>query len=157
MVRIRYITSGYNRIIRIPAIRYSKRENLRSEPGKAQTCLDIGIVTDGFWSHYIVKPVDTEHTDSGPVIVLHLTRIGDQRLTERLWIDGKTFKLLKREKYQEGGDLKARFIYKNHRNVDGVLWVPSRAETYSPAGVLAGITEYRDIRVNNNVADSEFR
>ena len=157
LVRIVYITSGYNRIVRIPAINRTKRENLRDESGKAQTCLDIGIVTDGLWLYYTVKPEDTEQTDSGPVIVLHLTRSGDPRLTERIWLDGKTFKLLKREKYEEGGDLKARFIYKNHRNVGDVLWAPSRVESYSPAGVLVAATEFRDIKVNNNVADSEFR
>jgi len=157
LVRIQYIVHGEDRIVRIPSIHYSKREDLSDTPGKAQTCLDVGLVTDGLWSCYNIRQVGTEDTPDGEVLVLELARIGDGRRNEKIWVEAKTFRLLKREKYRNEGDIKARYIFRDHKLIDGVVWVPTRTELHDRNGTLAAISTVRDIKVNTGVRDSEFK
>jgi outer membrane lipoprotein-sorting protein len=157
LIRITYITCGDVRTVRVPALHYGKRDDLSDEPGKIQTSLDVGIVTDSLWSRYNVRQIGTEETPSGPVIVFQLARKGDPRPNQKIWVDGKTYKLLKREKYHNEGDLKARYTYEQHRLVDGAIWIPIRTNTYNEKGILVGISELRDIKVNGNVPDSLFK
>lgn len=155
MIRVQYIVHGEDRIVRIPSIHYSKREDLSDTPGKAQTCLDVGIVTDGLWSCYSVRQVGTEDTPDGEVLVLELARIGDGRRNEKIWVEAKSFKLLKDERYRNEGDLKARYIFREHRLIDGI-WVPTQIELHDKNGTLAAISEVRNIKVNTGVRDSVF-
>lgn len=153
MVKIQYIICGETRIVRIPSLRYSKRENLSDEPGKAQTSLDVGAITDGLYDTHNVKHIGTEED----VLIFQLNRKGDDRWNQKIWVENKTFKLLKREKYRKNGLLKARYCYKDHHNVDSVIWIPFRTETYTPAGKLAGASELKNVKVNEGVLDSIFK
>ncbi|MDO8585840.1 MAG: hypothetical protein Q7T82_02265 [Armatimonadota bacterium] len=156
MVRVQYISYNDVQVVRIPKIHYSKREDVSDQPGKARSCLDLGIVTDGLWQTHEVKLLDKEETPSGVVYVLQLTRNGDPRPNQTIWIDGR-FRLLKWEKRYKGGTLKARYIFKEHQLVDGIIWVPCRTETYNVKNALAGVLETKDAKVNTNIPDSEFR
>ena len=156
LVSIVYITAGDLRIVRIPSIHYSKKDDVGDEPGKLHSCIDVGVVTDGLWETHNVRLVGKEDTPSGVVYVLELARIGDPRRNQKLWLDEK-LRLLKREKYHNEGTLKARYIYKDHKQMDDAVWVPSRTETYSDNGTLAGISELRKVKLNDGIPDSKFR
>lgn len=157
LIRVQYIMNGEIRTVRIPSVHYSRKDDLSDESGKTQTCLDMGIVTDGLWASYNVRQIDTENTDSGPVIVLELARIGDPRRNQKIWVDGKNFCLLKREKYRNEGDMKVRYVYKDHKMLDGVVWAPMKTELYDRNGKLAAVSVMRNVKVNTGVSDSIFR
>jgi outer membrane lipoprotein-sorting protein len=158
LINIQYITSGDCRIVRMPGLHYTKREDASDDRDMCQSCLDVGILTDSMWDSFRVTYMDTETTPSGAVYVFKLTQ-PDYTLQkhQKIWVDAKTFRLLKREKFGHTGKLRVRLIYTDHKLVDGVLSVPSRTETYTPEGKLAAISELRDIKVNVGLPDSLFK
>jgi len=113
----------------------------------------VAVLSDAMWRDYDVSYEGEKQTDGGKQHVLSLKHKWSEG-TQRLWIDANTLQLLKREKYDHGR-MEKRFEYKGAKKIEGI-WVPSRLEAYSPTGKLAGVTEYRDIRVNAGISDSEF-
>jgi outer membrane lipoprotein-sorting protein len=156
MVKIEYINSGDLRIVRVPSLRYSKKDDVGDEPGKLRASIDIGILTDSLWLHHEVRTLAKEDTPSGEVYVLELARIGDGRRNQKIWVDSK-HRILKREKYKDDGSLKARYLFKEHKLIDGVLWTPIRTETYNDKSKLVGISELRNVKVNQGLPDSKFQ
>lgn len=153
LVRVEYIINNDTRIVRIPGIRYSKKENLARKNGKKQTCVDVGILTDGIWGTFDVKYIGAE---DGKYII-DLAPPEDPKFRQRIWIDAKNLYLCKREQYERDGDLRARYLFKDHKRLGGSIWVACRTEMYNPSGGLAGISELTNIKVNDGVSDSEFR
>lgn len=155
LVRVDFIITGEVRIIRVPSLRISKRDSLADDPRKHRTPLDVGVLADGVWREYDVKLESERVVDGRKEYVLSLTRKGT-RQPQRLWIDAETLRPVQREKYDDSGRLAVRFEYVDAQKIDGI-WVPRKIKAYSPSGKLAGVTEYRNIKVNSGVPDSEFQ
>ncbi len=155
LVGVEFIKNGDLQIIRVPALKISRKDDFDDEPQRRQTPLDIGVISDAMWRDYDISFEGEKTIDGVKQYVLHLKRKTVNR-TQRIWIDAETMRLAKREKYDAQGRLKDRFIYKDSKKIDGI-WVPQRIEAYTPNGKLAGITEYRNIRINTGISDSEFR
>lgn len=157
MVKAEVVINGDRKATIIPAVHYTKKENIASEPHKRQTDLDIGILSDSLWQDYIVLDTDTETTPSGQVhkIVFVRSNARDEKMI--CWAEARTYKLLKLEKHNSDGSLKCRFIYSKHSLVDGIIWVPGRVDVYNRDGKLAGTTVYENIRLNTGIPDAEFR
>ena len=155
MVRIEYIMNGDTRIIRVPSLRVSKKDSFADDPQKRQTPLDVGVLSDAIWQEYDVEYEGEKTINGVKQYVLFLKRKNSLR-TQRLWIEASEMRLLKREKYDNKGQIKVRFEYTGSRQVDGI-WVPGKIEAYSNAGKLAGVTEYRNVKVNGPIDDGEFK
>ena len=153
MVKASIVINGDRKATVIPSVHYSKKENIAGEPHKRQTDLDIGIVTGSLWQDYIVLDSDTE----GSTYKITFARENSRDNKHICWIDSKTLKLLKVEKYDSGGNLKSRYIYSKHSLIDGLVWVPGRADVYNCEGKLAGSTGYENIKVNTGIPDSVFK
>jgi hypothetical protein len=74
---------------------------------------------------------------------------------ELLWLDTKTLKVLKRERYGGGGNFKARYIYSGHRMTGGMP-VAALVRAYAPDGGYAGSISYKNLQVNTGLPDSLF-
>ena len=155
LVRVDYIVNGDMRIIRVPTLHVSKKDSFADDPQKRQTPLDVGVLSDAIWKEYDIEFEGEKVVDGVKQYVLFLKRKGSPR-TQRLWIESDTMRMLQREKYDNEGRLKSRLVYVASRKLDNV-WVPGKIEAYSPSGKLAGVTEYRNVKVNTNIPDSEFK
>ncbi|HUV04178.1 MAG TPA: hypothetical protein VMX94_03630 [Armatimonadota bacterium] len=151
------VINGDRKATIIPAIHYSKKENIRDEPHKRQTDIDIGIVTDSVWRDYIVLGNADERGPSGAVYKITFVRENARDKKHVCWVDARTLKLLKVEKHESDGSLKSRYIYSRHSLIEGFIWVPGRIDVYNQDGKLAGTTAYENIRINTGIPDSVFR
>lgn len=157
MVKARMIINGDRKATIIPAIRYSKKEDIGNKPHKRQSDLDIGIVTNSLWRDYIVLDTDTEKGSSCNVYKITFIRENSREKKHICWVDAETHKLLKLEKYDRDGNLKSRYIYSKHSLINGLIWVPGRIDVYNGSGKLAATTTYENIKINTGIPDSEFK
>jgi len=157
LIKAVVVINGDRKATIIPTIHYSKKENIRDEPHKRQTDIDIGIVTESLWRDYIMLDNAEERGPNGAVYKLTFVRENARDKKHVCWVDARTLKLLKVEKYEGDGSLKSRYIYSKHSLVDGLIWVPGRIDVYNQHGKLAGTTAYENIRVNTGIPDSVFR
>ena len=110
MVKARIVINGDRKATVIPAIHYSKKEDISDEPHKRQTDLDIGIITGSLWRDYIVLDTDTENSSGSAAYRITFIRENSKEKKHICWVDTKTLKLLKLEKYESDGSLKSRYI-----------------------------------------------
>lgn len=152
LVKVEIIINGDRKLTSIPPIRYRKKEDISDKPHKRQTDLDIGMVTESLWRDYIVLGNDSDSSVHRVTIARENAR--DKKIV--CWVDDKTLKLLKVEKYESDGKLIARYIYSGHSLVNGIAWVPSKIQVYNCDGKLAGTTSYENIKINSGIPDSVF-
>jgi len=157
MVKVQMIMSGNLRIFRVPALRLSKREDISREGFKKQTCIDIGIFCESVWEDFDVKYIKSEQLGEVSAHVLELVRKWENPKSYRTWVDKKTLRILKIEKRDSNGQLLAIFKFPEAKLVDGVIWVPTRAELYSPDGELAAVTESYGLKANTGLSDKLFQ
>jgi outer membrane lipoprotein-sorting protein len=157
MLTAKIVINGDRKATIIPTIRYSKKEDIGNEPHKRQGDLDIGIVSDSIWRNYIVLDTDTEKSSSGNTYRITFIRENSRERKIVCWVESKTLKLLKLDKYDSDGNLISRYIYSKHSFIDGLVWVPGRIDVYGGDGKLAGTTAYESIKVNTGIPDSVFK
>lgn len=153
IVNVTYVVTGD--IKRIKAGVISKTDNIANEPHKKQTVLDVGIVTDTIWNHFNVNYERAEKVGNSTVYVLSLSLSNSPDKKQYIWVDDD-MKLLKREKREANGSLRARYIYDNHKKYSGV-WIPSEVRVYNGSGKLGGTSVYKNVKVNTGVSDSTFQ
>jgi len=73
-----------------------------------------------------------------------------------MWVDKATMRILKIEKRNSEGQTEAIFVFPEAKLVDGVIWVPTRAELYSPDGKLAAATEFYNLKANTGLSAKLF-
>jgi outer membrane lipoprotein-sorting protein len=152
-VDVVYVLNGNKKQITAPALMLKKTDNLSDDREKKQSTLDVGFASDLLWKENSVKLLST---DAKGVAKLQLVPLGttDKR-REFVWIDTKSLKVLKRERYGGGGNLKARYIYANHKMMRKMP-VATLLKAYSPDGGYAGSISYKDVRANTGLSDSLF-
>jgi len=157
LIKAVVVINGDRKATILPAIHYSKKENIRDKPHKRQTDIDIGIVTGSLWQDYTVTSAVEERGANGPVYKITFVRENSHEKKHICWVDAKALKLLKVEKYESDGSLKSRYIYSKHSLIDGDIWVPGRIDVYNQDGKLAGTTTYENISINTGIPDSVFK
>ena len=155
LVNVSYIITGNTKRIRAGLLK--KTEDISNEPHKKQTPLDVGVVTEAIWKQFRVDNVKMEGTAANPTYVLTLSLSNSPQKKQYIWVDGKDLRLLKREKHEADGSLKSRYVYSEHKEYKGVVWVPGEQRVYNKNGKLAGTTAYSNIKVNTGVADGVFQ
>lgn len=151
------VMNGATRKVSIPRARINTKEDLSDSPGKRQTTLDFGILSPSlfgnlFTATYIRKDRATGHEVFD---LKYLAKFKDTS-RHRVWIDPDQKFVAKREWYgQDGGKLMATFVYDQAKKVNDI-WVPTRQTVRTSENTLAGISEYRNIKVNSGLANSLF-
>jgi outer membrane lipoprotein-sorting protein len=149
IMNVRMIINGDIKAFIVPP--YKQKENIKDKPHKRQTELDLGVFTDSLWSDYIVTSVGAD--DGMYKIVFVRSNARSKNLA--CWVDCRTLKLLKMERYESDGSMKAKYVYSNHKEYHGI-WVPQRIDVYNEDNKLSATTVYEKISVNSGIPDSEF-
>lgn len=133
--------------------------DLGNTPGKRKTLLDAGFISKGYLA---IAEAEFKRTQVVKGVECALFRLSykDKSLDTShrlLWIDPKTKVVVKREEYSQAGKLNATYYYLNPKEVDNGVWFPTRIEAYNRDNKEAGVTVYRDIKVNQELDDRVFR
>jgi outer membrane lipoprotein-sorting protein len=150
------IINGPSRIFKVPALHLTKKDDLGDSPGKRYNPLDLGLLTTSCLAATQSKFIKTETVDGKTSHVFEMTFKGDDSVRYMLWVDPKTHVIGKREWYDAAGKRKATFRYLEPKEVKTGLWIPTRIEILNGEDVVAGITVYEDLKVNQGLNDSLF-
>jgi len=151
---VTYILNGTDLVYKFGGFR--SPQNLANKPGRRQSTVDIGILSKGLiHGLYEAKYVTTE-SDRSVVFDLTFCQSEIDKSRQRIYVDPEKRVFLKREWFNQEGMLLATFVYSKPIQVSG-CWVPTHMDVSNRDGILAGQTDYRDIKVNSGLADSLFQ
>ena len=151
-IDVTYVLNGNRKQVTAPALMLKKTDNLSRDLAKKQSTLDLGFASDSLWRDNNVKLV----SESKGVAQLQLVPKGTRdKRKELVWMDTKTLKVLKRERYKGDGKLRTRHVYMKHKTM-GKIPVATLVKVYSPDGGYAGSVSYKDFRINTGLSDSLF-
>jgi outer membrane lipoprotein-sorting protein len=154
-----YIINNTTQQVSVPALGIRTTMNFSDAPGKRKTLLDVGLISTGYLAY-----TQAEFRRSAPVggtncAVFRISYRNKQLDTSHrmVWIDPKTKITLKREEYSQEGKLNATFYYKDPKEVAPGIWFPSAIEVINNEGQKAGVTAYKNVKVNQGLEDSLFK
>lgn len=151
-VDVTYVLSGNKKQITAPSLMLKKTDDLSRDLAKKQTTLDLGFASDSMWRDNNIKLISV----SKGVATLQLIPKGtDDKRKELVWIETKTLKVVKRERYKGDGRLKARHTYSEHKMI-GKVPVATLVKVYSADGGYAGSVTISGLQANTGLADSMF-
>ena len=150
---ITYTINGDTRVTNITFPHIHKSENIAGAPGKKNTLLDSGVVPPEQLADYNGTYLRKE---SGLYCFQLLAKDPKEPFKDLVWIDPKTHITAQRYHYDRNGKLTAWYLYKNPVLVAPGIYFPTRVEVYSPKMKLAGVTVYKNIRVNPPVSPATF-
>lgn len=153
------IVNGPTQYVRIAQLGIRSKTDLGNSPGKRKTLLDAGLLSPGYLD-YTEAQYLYNRPYSGTQCAVFRISYKDKSLDTShriVWIDPKTKIVLKREEYSQTGKLNATYLYLEPRQVGDGVWFPTRIEVMNNENQRAGITSYRDIKVNQGLDDSIFR
>lgn len=153
---IRFIINGTTRHLIVPKAGIKQREDLSDEPGKRQTLLDFGLLSPSLFNGLLDGAfVRTDRATGAHVFDLTYEPAYRYAVRYRVWIDPAKRFTFKREWYGRKGNLMAIFHYEEPRQF-GSVWLPTRLSVRNAENKLAGVTEYKNLKVNSGLADSIF-
>lgn len=151
-VDVTYILVGNKKRIVASSIMLKKTEDLSKNLARKQSTLDIGFASDSLWTNNNVKLVSV----SKGVAKLQLIPKGTKdKRKELIWIEVKTLKLTKRERYTGEGKLRTRHVYSDHKMM-GKMPVATKVKVYSADGGNAGSVSYKDVKANTGLSETLF-
>ncbi len=149
-----YIIKGDNKSWRIPRLKISGNENVADKPGKRQTMLDFGIITK--WMAEKFLNASYIRTDRDGALIFDLTyQFKGDKSRHRVWVHPDRKYIMKRMWYNQHGQLMATFEYTEPTQVNNV-WFPTKLTVSNAEGKVAGVTRYRNIKINSGVPASTF-
>jgi outer membrane lipoprotein-sorting protein len=150
---ITYTINGNKRFTAVPTFHVHKVEDISGAPGKKQSLLDCGLLAPE-----VLQDFDGifERRDGNQLVFRMQPKARGERFHEEIWIDPVTHIVTKRERYNQDGKLMSWYRYLNPVEPRPKMYVPTRVEVYNPENRLAGVTVYRNIKVNLGVEDSVF-
>lgn len=157
-VRGTFIVSGPMQYVSIPKLAVRTRRDFGKSPGKRKSLMDSGLVSDFYLTYTTFRFVREGTVDGVPVAVFDITYKDRDEDTSHhtVYIDPKRKVVLKRENYTQGGKLQATYFFRNLQEIKPGIWFPTRVEAQNVNRVIAGITEYRSIKVNTGLTDDLF-
>ncbi len=81
---------------------------------------------------------------------------GNDKRHDNVWIDPKTLKVLKREKYLGGGELRVKTVYSGFSTLADKLPIAVSSEMFDPKGRSLGTVNYKNLKVNTGLSDAIF-
>ncbi|MBI2841815.1 MAG: hypothetical protein HYX78_00275 [Armatimonadetes bacterium] len=151
-VDVTYILSGNKKQVLVPALMLKTIDDLSDDIAKKQSTLDVGFASDLLWRDNAVSLISES---KGTAKLKLVPRGTENQRHEFVWLDSKSLKMLKRERYGGDGSLKSRYIYTNHRTF-GKIPIATLVKAYAPDGGYAGTISYNNLRVNTGISESLF-
>jgi len=151
------IVNGPLRHFKVPALKLSKKDDLGNSPGKRYSLMDVGLLTRTSLAGTQGRYLKDEKVGDILAKVFEITYKGDESVRYQIWIDPHTHVIAKREWQDAMGKRKATFLYQEPKQVGTDLWVPTRIEIRNAEGVVAAVTSYSEVKVNQGLDDSLFQ
>ena len=152
-IRATYIQNGYTKLVLAAMIK--QKENLKNAPGKRQDSLDLSFLSSRLWTDNYVSVVSAGR--DGVVQMKFRPRFGEKdKRHDMVWVDSRTLKVLKREKYRGGGDLRVRMTYGDFVMLPGKLPIATTCTLYDPHGRELGSVLIKNVKANIGLPDSLF-
>jgi outer membrane lipoprotein-sorting protein len=150
------VFNGANRYFRVPALQISKKDDLGDSPGKRYSTLELGLLSRSFLAATQSRFLREETVDGTRAYVFDVSYRGDDTSRNVVWVDATTHALIKRDWLDGAGKRKATFLYLEPREVKPGIWFPTRIELRTADDVVAAVTAYSDVKVNQGLAETLF-
>jgi hypothetical protein len=138
-----YVMNGPIQLLRIPRAGIKQR-------------IDFGLLTPSLFDNlYQARFVRMDRATGDPVFDMTYIPSLKDKSRSRIWIDPVHHIIVKREWYAQDGHQEATFLYTDPTEDNGV-WLPTQLEVKNIDDVVAGVTRYESIKVNEGVPDSLF-
>jgi outer membrane lipoprotein-sorting protein len=154
-----FIVNETKQIIRVPNLGLSFKNDFGDSPGKRKTLLDMGLISEDYLSYTQAEFRGARPYKGVDCAVFNISyRDKTKDTSHRLvWIDPRTRVTLKREEYSQEGKLLSIWYYHDPHEVSPGVFMPSSIEIDDSDGEPAGETAYKNIRVNQGIADTLFQ
>ncbi len=148
-----YVQNGYTKLVILPMIK--QRENEKDAPGKRQDTLDLGFLSSKLWTD---NRVSVEPGGNGSVVKLKFAPRfgGSDKRHDLVWVDSKTLRVLKLEKYLGSGELRVSVAYSNFQMLGSKLPIATTSTMYNRQGKALGTVSYKNLKSNIGLNDSLF-
>jgi outer membrane lipoprotein-sorting protein len=157
LFNVKMITAGDKKLTQYAL--YRKVEDLKKEPGQADSISDIGLLTPDWLPDHDYVWVRTEKKDGKDLDVFEFWDKRDPKYKHTMWVDPQTKTIVEHIAHHRAKKLKGfkkRFVFSNVKQINGV-WVPTEVTVYSTDNKAAGTMRYNSIKVNTNLPDSLFK
>jgi len=152
-IKVAYIQNGYTKLIIAPMIK--QKLDVKNKPGQRQDTLDLGFLSSRLWTDNYVTVVSTDK--NGIAKVKFDPKFGDNdKRHDIVWLDLKTLRVIKREKYLGSGELRIRNVYSAHTMLGGKLPIATVSEMFDSKGQSLGVATYKNLKVNTGLSDALF-
>ncbi len=152
-IKVTYIQNGYTKLVIAPMVK--QKVNVKDKPGKRQDTLDLGFLSSWLWMDNNVSVVSVDR--NGIVKLKFVPRFGPKDKSHDLvWIDPKTLRLLRFERYRGSGELRVRCVYLEHLKLTPGLAIATKSELFDAKGRSLGTASYNNLQVNVGLSDSLF-
>ncbi len=152
-IKATYIQNGYVKLVLLPMVK--QKVNVKDAPGKRQDTLDLGFLSSQLWKDNNVSVISSDK--KGVLKVKFDPKFGgDDKRCDIVWIDYRTLRILKREKYRGSGELRIRVAYGNFELLGGKLPIATKSTMYDPKGGELGTVSYKNLKSNIGLPDSLF-
>lgn len=152
-IKASYIQNGYKKLILAAMIRQT--ENVKNKPGKRLDTLDFGFLSSRLWVDNTVSVVSSGR-DGIIKLKLDPKSGGEDKRHDNIWVDSKTLKVVKREKYRGNGQMRVRYVYSGFQTLGGKLPIATVSTLYGPHGDKLGSVTYKNVKPNSGLADKLF-
>lgn len=154
--KLLYIMNGsrkYYKIGRAPGIPI----DVSNAPGKRQTVFDFGVITPSLFQDLMVANFVRVDRETGALIFdVTYNKKFDDTSRHRIWVDKEKRYVEKRVWYNQEGKQLATFSYEAPKQLSGV-WFASKVTVRNNENKVAGVTEYRNVKMNGGLEDSLFK
>lgn len=159
LMRIKYVTDGYRRLMDVSPLHVHKSEDVAKEPNKAETIADLGVMTPEWVDRVEHRWVRSEKRDNKTLQVFEYWYKADQKAVHTIWVDPATKTIVERISHHRNKNkpgFKKRLVYSDLRQVNGV-WLPSLVTIFNGENRQAAQMRYDNVRVNSGLADNLFK
>lgn len=152
-IKASFVQNGYRKLVLAAMIRQT--EDVTNKPGKRFDTLDLGFLSSRLWVDNTVTVVSS--SKKGVIELKFDPKAGgtDKR-HDNVWVDSKTLRVTKREKYRGSGELRVRYAYTDFEMLGGKLPIATTSTMYNPSGEKLGTVTYKNVKANAGLADSVF-
>ena len=159
LITMRMVTNGDRKLMQISFPPIRRIEDLKKNPGKADSISDLGLLTPDWLPDHEYAWQRTETKDGRNCEVFRVWDKRDPAYKHTYWIDVQTKTLVEhiahfRNRKKPG--FKKRFVFSKPTLVSGV-WVPTEMTVYNPEDKPAGTVRYQNLKVNTGLSDSIFK